>query len=255
MILLLRVMFILIGSSMRSIIINRIRFVIAGLLLISVPMGLYSQQDIYYYNYDFIAFKNNPAYTGDESLNDLIILTRQQWVGFKGAPKSYLLASHFKLASKNAAVGIELSSINTGPVKETGFYFHYSYKIPVTGRSELTMGLKGGMDIYNINLTDLILIDPFDPLFESDVNRKILPNFGVGLHYSTPGYYFDFSIPGIMRNHLNPAGSGNSAKEDKQDRLFITGGGAKFDISSDITLTPAAAIWLVKGSPVLINMK
>lgn len=55
-----------------------------------------------------MSFRNNPAYTGNSDLNDLMIITRQQWTGFEGAPTSYLLAAHFSLRDKNASIGADI---------------------------------------------------------------------------------------------------------------------------------------------------
>ena len=121
-------------------------------IIISLGVKAYSQQDTYIRNSNLFPLKFNPAYTGDQSLNTVMLLTRQQWVGFKGAPKTYLLASHFSLPGYNAALGAEVESSSTGPAKETGLFISYSYKADLSDNSYIVFGLRGGgFSIPDIN--------------------------------------------------------------------------------------------------------
>ena len=214
-----------------------------------------SQQDNHFLLENFAPLVNNPAYTGDKDLNDLILMTRQQWTGFEGAPVSYLLATQFSLRDKNASIGADIHNNSAGPVKETGVFFCYSYKVVLSDKSALYLGLKGGVSILHISLSDLLIIDPGDKLFISDVNNIILPNLGTGLHFVYQNYYFDFSVPSLIRNKLSPKGVAGVNNENREDRTVITGSGAKFQIGENIILHPAVSVWLVKGAPMLLETR
>ncbi len=236
--------------------ISRIKhFFLIVLIIATINPYVCAQQDIFYGFDDFIGLKYNPAYTGNKDFNDLMLLSRQQWVGFEGAPQSYLLLSHFTLKDNKAAIGAELSNFTLGPITETGIFFYYSYSIRINDRSTLAFGLKAGTDLYQANLNNILLIDPADILFENNVDLKMLPNIGAGLHYNTPEYFIDISFPGIIRNKLNPAGIEENTINNKQDRLFILGGGTGFEIYDDLSLKAGTKIWIVNWSQVLLSIK
>jgi len=214
-----------------------------------------SQQDNYYLLEDFVSSRNNPAYTGNSKLNDLMFMTRQQWVGFDGAPTNYLLATQFSLRNKNAAIGADLQNNSVGPETQTMIFLNYSYKIPLGENSSLSLGLRGGIDILQINLSDLLVIDPGDIFFENNVKNLVLPNFGAGLHFTFKNFYFDLSVPTILRNNLNPKGVTTNNNENRQERTLITGIGARFQVADEITLHPAVSAYMTNGAPILIDTR
>jgi len=232
------------------------RLTVSSLICLTLAgSAAFSQQENHYLMEDIVPFRNNPAYTGDRDLNDLIIMTRQQWTGFEGAPTSYLLATHFVLRDKNAAIGADIQNNTLGPVKETRIFLNYSYRVVLGENTFLCLGLKGGIGILQINLSDLRVIDQGDNLFESNVDNIILPNVGSGLHFVCHNYYFDLSIPKILRNKLSPKGVQEVSVENREDRVVITGGGAKFRIADEIFLHPSFAVWLVKGATPLFETR
>ena len=204
---------------------------------------------------DLVPFRNNPSYTGNPELNDLMIMTRQQWTGFEGAPVSYLLATHFMLRDKNAAIGMDIQNNTSGPVKETRLFLNYSYRVVLGEKTSLYLGLKGGFGLFQINLSGLRVIDQGDNIFETNVNNIILPNAGAGLHFVCHSYYFDLSIPKMLRNSINPKGVEYVFNENREDRTVITGGGVKFRIAEEIFLHPAISLWLVKGAAPLFETR
>ncbi len=236
--------------------ISRIKhFYLIVLIIATINPNVRSQQDIFYGLDDFIGFKYNPAYTGNKDFNDLMLLSRQQWLGFEGAPQSYLLLSQFTLKDKKAAIGAELSNFTLGPITETGIFFYYSYSIKINDRSSLAFGLKAGTELYHAALNNILLTDPADLLFENNVDLKPLPNFGAGIHYATPEYFIDISFPSLIRNNLNPAGIEENTIGNKQDRLFILGGGTDFSINDDLDLNAGTKVWIVNWSQVLLSIK
>jgi type IX secretion system PorP/SprF family membrane protein len=214
-----------------------------------------AQQDFHYILESFAAFRSNPAYTGDKELNDLILMTRQQWTGFKGAPTSYLLATHFSMRDKNASIGTDIQNNSTCPLTETQIFIDYSYKVVLGENTSLYLGLKGGAGIMQINFSDLVIIDPGDKMFETDVNNIILPNLGSGLHFVYRQYYLDLSVPNMIRNSISPSGVPKVNNENRQERTFIIGGGAKFQLTDGLILHPAISLWLSKGTPLLFETR
>ena len=197
----------------------------------------------------------NPAYTGLEGVQDMVLLTRQQWVGMEGAPRCYYLASNVPLRSRRAGVGFVVENQSAGPYVQSGFFTNYSYTVNLTERSTLSFGLRGGLNSYRIKVSDLRVIDQGDFLFENDVKNQIRLNFGTGIHYTFRNYYIDFAIPLLLRNAFSPERANGTVSEDKVDRLYNIQTGAKFWLMEGFALEPGLAAWMSKGTPPLIDIR
>ncbi|MCP4313066.1 MAG: type IX secretion system membrane protein PorP/SprF [Bacteroidetes bacterium] len=197
----------------------------------------------------------NPAYTGIDGIFDVVMLTRQQWVGFEGAPESYYLAANAPLRSQTAGVGFSFQRQRSGPLTQNGLFLSYSYSIEISEKSELSFGIRGGINNYQIILSDLTVIDPGDPFFESSVNNLILPNFGTGLHYTIGNYFIDVSLPILLRNEYNSNKNQTVGMLNREDRTFNTQTGAVLDISEGITLHPTLEVRWMKDTPPLIDIR
>lgn len=229
-------------------------------LNLAILLALYgsiawSQQQSIYTMHEHTRIGDNPAYTGNESLYDLVLLTRQQWVGFEGAPKSYYLAAHAPLRSQNAGLGFDFQRNTSGPQVSNGFFLSYAYTIQLAKAATLSFGLRGGFNSYQIIYSDLLVIDPGDRLFETDVSGLILPNVGTGVHLTFGNYFADFSIPTLLRNEFSPSKEDKVGGENKEVRRYNIQAGANYLVAEGIAIQPALAIWLVNGAPALIDIR
>jgi type IX secretion system PorP/SprF family membrane protein len=214
-----------------------------------------SQQLPQYILQEFVRPGINPAYTGLEGVYDMVLLTRQQWVGMDGAPRSYYLSSNVPLRSRRAGVGFMTQSQSAGPYTQSEFFLNYSYTVNLAERSTLSFGLRGGLNSYRIRVSDLRVIDPGDYLFENDVRNQIRLNFGTGIHYTLRNYYVDFSIPLLLRNGYSPGKNNGTVTENKVDRIYHLQAGASYRVMEGFSLQPALALWMAKGTPPLIDVR
>jgi len=223
--------------------------------LVFLSLAVFSQQVPIYTMQELVSPGTNPAYTGLEEVYDMVFLTRQQWVGIKGAPRSYYLASNVPLRSRKAGVGFVVENQSSGPYTQSGFFLNYSYTVNISETSTLSFGLRGGLNIYQILLNDLRVIDQGDYLFENDVRNRILPNFGVGLHYRIKNYFIDFSIPMLLRNEFSPEKADKVGRQNKEDRIINIQTGAEYRVIEGFVLEPALAVWFAKGIPPLVDIR
>ncbi len=239
---------------MRQRITNRIRYIfIAGMILIS--LSAYTQQIPVYFMQNLVRPTVNPAYTGLDGIYDVVVLNRQQWVGFEDAPRSIFLGANVPLGSQNAGVGFDVQQQSSGPLTQSGIFMNYSYTINTSENSNLSLGLRGGFNNYRISLNELSLIDQGDILFETNVENLLLPNFGVGIHYTFKNYYADFSIPLLLRNEFSPEKQDREGMENKEDRLYNIQSGAKFKLIEGFELNSNMAIWFAKGIAPLVDIR
>lgn len=197
----------------------------------------------------------NPAYTGNEGVYDIVLLSRQQWVGFEGAPKSYYLAVHTLLRNEKAGVGFDFQRNTSGPSTQNGIFFNYAYTVNITEVARLSFGLRGGINSIQIIYDDLLILDPGDQLFETNVNNMILPNVGTGIHFEFKNYYADFSIPLLLRNEFSQDKMARSGLQNKEERTFNIQTGATFELAEGVDIVPALTLWLSGGAPALIDIR
>ena len=215
----------------------------------------FSQQVPVYLMQDLVRPTVNPAYTGLDEVYDLVVLNRQQWVGFGGAPKSTFVGANVPLRNQKAGVGIALQQQSSGPLTQSGVFVNYSYTINTSETSNLSFGLRGGFNNYRISLNELSLVKQGDILFETNVDNLLLPNFGFGAHYTFNNYYLDFSVPLLLRNEFSAEKADRVDMDNREDRMYNFQSGAKIYLIEGLTLNSEMAVWFAKGLAPLVDIR
>ena len=114
------------------------------LLIVAASLTSNAQQDPMYTQYMFNTQSINPAYAGTWESLSFMVLARQQWVGLDGAPQTYTFSMQAPLKNERVALGLNLISDKVGLEKRFYMFADYSYLIPVSEKSNLRLGLKGG---------------------------------------------------------------------------------------------------------------
>jgi type IX secretion system PorP/SprF family membrane protein len=228
------------------------RFVlVAGVLLWG--MNSFAQQDPMYTQYMENLQTVNPAYAGSKDLLSVMVVARNQWVSLPGAPDTRTLAAHSPISTTNMGLGFSLLSDHIGPVKQTGFYVDYSYRLYFSKNRTLALGLKAGVNFYDASLKDLTTNDPNDPVFANDINRSFLPNFGIGAFFYTNKYYFGLSVPKFIENTINENGvTVQNTSREKLHLFFMTG--YVFDVNRIVKFKPSILAKYVKNAPVSVDL-
>ncbi len=228
---------------------NIIKYTSVILLLIS-SFSAQSQQDAMFIQYMFNTASVNPAYTGSREYLNVMMIGRTQWVGMDGAPSTETLNFHIPIKKEKIALGFSAQHDAIGPVRTIGLYMDFSYVLKLGKVGNLSMGLKGGADIFQANLSTLYVIEGNDPAFFEE-NKKILPNFGFGLFYYTDKFYFGASAPKLLKNDI----SFTDAEEDAlQKRHFFFIGGFVQDLNRSWKMKPSFLLKAVEGSPLSVDL-
>jgi len=143
----------------------------------------------------------NPAYAGSHEALSATFLSRFQNVGLPGSPNTQTLSLHSPLLNKRVALGLLVIHDHISVVDQTGIHFSYAYRLPVTSKGTLSMGLQGGMSFYRADYSHLDIYNPSDPVFGNDI-REARPNIGAGLYYYTRLAYVGVSMPHLINNVL-----------------------------------------------------
>jgi type IX secretion system PorP/SprF family membrane protein len=230
---------------------KRAIIIIFLITIISVDAG-YGQQDPEYTQYMYNMNIVNPAYAGSRGTLSIGLLGRTQWVGLRGAPKTATMSIHAPVG-KNVGLGISFISDEIGPSTEQNIYADFSYTITTSEEGRLAFGLKGGITLHDVNLTDIDLPQSdIDDLFAENINNSY-PNFGAGVYYYTDKFYVSFSAPNILEQ-LHIEKQGNTIIRASEETHFFLTSGYVFDLSESLKYKPSVMAKGVSGSPVSIDI-
>ncbi len=225
-------------------------FAISGVLF---SLNTYGQQDAQYSQYMFNTLSVNSAYAGTKDYLNIILLTRNQWVGFDGAPKTLSLTVHAPIKKEKLGLGFSYVRDKIGPLKVDNIYLDIAYRIRLHEGGYLSIGVKAGLDVRKNELTSLNPLDGQDPAYYQDVLSKVTPNFGAGLFYYTDKYYIGFSTPKLSETSLSINDNPNLSENNLARHYFIIAGYI-WDINDKIKFKPSLFVKLVKGAPASFDL-
>ena len=216
--------------------------------LFAITKDANAQQDPMYTQYMDNMLVINPGFAGSQEMGSFLMVSRNQWVSFEGAPKTLSFSYNAHLKNKNTGLGFSILNDKIGPQKQTGVYFDYSHFLQISEKFRLGMGLKGGVSFYRAALTDLDPIDP-DPIFSNDIYKNFLPNLGVGFYLYSDQTYFGFSVPKLIRNTISRDDYETGYIQKEEIHLYFIAG-HKFILGENIQLKTNTLVRYVKIAPV-----
>lgn len=223
---------------------------ILGVLLMGVNTDLYSQQDPVFNQYMNNLLTVQPAYAGMSGYVNMTAMSRIQWVGFDGAPVTSTFTIQGPFKKYNVGLGFSVITDRFGPVRQTGVYADYSFRVLLNDDQYISFGIKGGFNRYEALLTDLSVHDPNDPVVAFDVDKKYMPNFGVGFMWHADNFFVGASVPKIFRNKI----SSNSGETVYQEEMnFYAMGGIVFDIADNVKFKPTMLARWSQNTPSVID--
>lgn len=223
----------------------KIKFYIVVVLFV-LSNKIKAQQEPMFTQYMFDPVSINAAYVGTTNSLNVNTLTRLQWVGLEGSPKTFSLTAHAPIEGRKIGLGVTLLTDKIGPVNNTFFTLNYAYRLRVTDQLTLSMGIKGGISSYKVGLTDLTIIDAEDPQFEKN-EKKISPNLGFGFYLFEERYFVGFSVPKLIQTKVDDE---YATEKYQLKRHYYISGGYNWEINREWDLKPSLLTKIVGGSPV-----
>ncbi len=190
----------------------------------------------------------NPGYVGGREAFTITSLNRSQWTMLFDKPPSFQsLSINTPTEDYPMGLGLTVNNERVGPEKITSVEGDVAYTIKTSHKSTLSFGLKAGVSVFNVPLTELIIDDPSDPLFASDIQSHWLPNFGFGMYFRKEHFYAGVSIPKLLRTNpfTNRLYAGARQALTERNYYFITGGAIPLNI--DVDLVTSAVVRLRQG--------
>lgn len=197
-----------------------------------------AQQDPLYSQYMFNGMVINPAYPSMDESSSLTAVGRNQWVGVDGAPKTATASFYTPIKSTNTSLGFSLMNEKITVNTRTALNFNISQRVKLNEKVYLALGLKGGMNQYRENNSEL---STSDPAFRE--NRQYWQtDVGFGLMLFTNRFFVGLSSPSFKGFDI---GKSQYRQAHKPHFYFQTG--YLLDVNDDVKLKPNILLRQVQG--------
>lgn len=195
------------------------------LLIFLQPLSvIFGQQETQFTQYTFNQALINPAYIGSIDYTNFQLSSRNQWVGFPGAPKSNALTIAYPFKYFSSAVGLTAMHDNVGPLNNTLITLGYSHTINVSSKLKLSMGLRGGANMYSANLDQLQTNDSNDDVLQRGTVQHSSFTVGAGIFLYSSKWYLGLSVPKLVTNSFSFNGDDDIYNLKEQNHIYLISG-------------------------------
>lgn len=180
------------------------KYLLSVVLLVSCVVGMRAQYDSQLSQYFMAMGYYNPAYAGVTGDLNLLALSRLQWIGIEGAPKSFFINADMPLKIKktNHGIGLVVFTEGIGLFQNTHVNLQYAYKQKLFGGT-LSIGVQFGM--VNQSFDGEKVFYPTSQFHQQEDQAIPLTqvsgmglDINAGLYYTHKHFYL-----GIGATHLN----------------------------------------------------
>lgn len=191
-----------------------------------------AQQDPHFTKY---MYRNqslyNPAATGRFADFQAGLVYRLQWLGVSGAPSTVAGNFETRLNQSRAGLGVNFYHDQIGFDNVVSLQLNYAYRISLTEKSVLSLGIKGGAQVFFSDFTDAVTPEGTDPLHVRQ--NTWIPRVGAGLMYNTEKFYLSLSVPSLAA-YVPDNGFGISDDHAYLSKHFYGSAGYVFDVKKDV---------------------
>lgn len=187
-----------------------LRYLLLTLLLIGAISSIsLKAQDPIFSQFYAAPLQINPGFTGSAFAPRFGVSYRNQWPGFNNAYRTYSLWYEQSVPRLNSGFGFNFEGDNAGQGiwRVNRFGVNYAYKLPISDKTDIKIGVETGFHQTNLNWDKLIFPDQLDPLegnihtsadLRPDITTKTLFDVSSGLLLVNPNFWVGFSL-----KHLN----------------------------------------------------
>lgn len=223
------------------------KLILGALLLVGGTS--FAQQEGVITNYMYHMNSYNPAYAGVNGETMVIASFRQQWTGIPDAPSAEAVSFGTTLG-KNLGIGISIYNSNTFVESQTFTGIDFSYRLQLSQRTDLYLGIKAGGNSYSVNTSGLETYNVNTDPSISSISR-FNPNVGIGILLKNDKWYASLAAPRLLSTERADNDNGVATAALARPHVYVTAG---YDIllnpSSNLMLRPSAMGRYVSGAPV-----
>ena len=177
-----------------------LQFLFIWLPMVFSGFAVSAQQISLYDHYYFNPTIYNPAFAGNKETSNIMILSRNQWLGFKDSPKLNALTIDGNIFNEKMGLGAMIYSDTKGINKTIGGNLMYSYRINLSEKSHLNFGVTFLFVSKKINFTDATVQDVSDPTLLNSQESKTNFNGDFGIAYFNGKFELGLTMNQFLSN-------------------------------------------------------
>ncbi|MBP1639590.1 MAG: putative rane protein [Bacteroidetes bacterium] len=139
------------------------RYILFSLIIIGISTPGHSQSNVRLNNFWDNLYSINPAYINNKYLGSIDMATRRQWIGFPGAPTTYLVTGTLVLDKLNTQFGVKAYTDVIGYTHTSSASLSYAYAVNLTEDWRLHLGVAASFQSLWYDMDKIkvdILSDP-----------------------------------------------------------------------------------------------
>ena len=220
------------------------------ILLLLLACRSNAQQDPLFTQYIYNKLSFNPGYAGSGENFSLDLLSRFQWTGIQGAPRTLSFTAHTPLRNQHIGLGFYTYRDELGPSVDYGAMAAFSYRI-IFPTTKLCFGIQAGFKYMNIDWGLLNPKDPGDVLLSNQVNNRAVPDVDFGIYYYGNRFYIGLSAKHLLQNQIivSSAAPDDKTSFTKLVRNFYGMAGGAVPFSDNIIFMPSVLLKYVQNVP------
>jgi len=220
------------------------------ILLLLLACRSNAQQDPLFTQYIYNKLSFNPGYAGSGENFSLDLLSRFQWTGIQGAPRTLSFTAHTPLRNQHIGLGFYTYRDELGPSVDYGAMAAFSYRI-IFPTTKLCFGIQAGFKYMNIDWGLLNPKDPGDMLLSNQVNNRAVPDVDFGIYYYGNRFYIGLSAKHLLQNQIivSSAAPDDKTSFTKLVRNFYGMAGGAVPFSDNIIFMPSVLLKYVQNVP------
>ncbi|MEI6684123.1 MAG: type IX secretion system membrane protein PorP/SprF [Bacteroidota bacterium] len=230
---------------------KKLAFVLLWFLVIEVN----GQQDPLFTQYAYNKLAINPAYAGSNGRFSADLITRFQWVGIQGAPRTFSLNGHTPLRDPHIGIGLYAYRDELGPSVDYGAMGTFAYRL-IFPTTTLCFGIQAGFKYMDINWDMLNPKDPGDLLLTGNVTNKMVPDADFGTYYYGRRFYAGLSVKHLFQNQIVVSGAApdNKTSFTRLERNYYGMAGGAIPVAENLEFIPSVLVKYVQNAPLQVDL-
>jgi type IX secretion system PorP/SprF family membrane protein len=178
-----------------------IRISLWMLFFLFTVVRVFSQQDPLFTQYIYNKLAFNPAYAGSGGVLAMDLITRFQWTGIPGAPRTITFSAHTPLRNPHIGLGLYVYRDELGPTADYGAMAAFAYRVLFPSVS-LCFGIQAGFKYMDIDWGSLNPKDPGDLELTGQVRNRMVPDADFGMYLYGKRFYAGISVKHLLQNQI-----------------------------------------------------
>lgn len=144
----------------------------------------------------------NSAHTGTDGTLRVTAISRLQWTGWEGAPRTHFFSVHAPVFRQRMGAGLTVMSDKSGGRSQSEIKMHGAYHLPVFGPGiHMSTGLSLGLQTDGFAFQDLLARHPDDALLGAPYSQSSI-SAGFGFLAYAESWFVGYAMPQLFEHDL-----------------------------------------------------